>query len=271
MSAVTIDGELVHYEAFGRGRPVLFLHGWLGSWRYWMRCMEAISDKNRTYALDLWGFGDSRKIKTRYNLEDYVALVEGFVENIGIQELSLVGHGLGAIILLEYARRNPDQTRRLMTVSLPLKINDINHRLLRLQLLQAVDKSWLTKMLLWGHQALPKEVRAEVEKTDVEVIYSTLASLVDLNLCQRLQDIGQAPDQTLLMVYGLHDKIVASAPLRRLNGQWPNIRTIGLADSGYFPMLDQPAKFQRLLKDFLEIEDDLSALALKKEWRRRAR
>jgi len=55
MSAVVLDGGIVHYEAFGRGKPILFLHGWLGSWRYWMPTMEAVSDKNRTYALDLWG------------------------------------------------------------------------------------------------------------------------------------------------------------------------------------------------------------------------
>ena len=63
MSAIVIDGGLVHYEAFGRGKPVLFLHGWLGSWRYWMRTMEEAADKYRTYALDLWGFGDTDKSK----------------------------------------------------------------------------------------------------------------------------------------------------------------------------------------------------------------
>ncbi|HET9433568.1 MAG TPA: alpha/beta fold hydrolase, partial [Chitinophagaceae bacterium] len=59
MSALIIDGDVVHYEAFGRGKPVLFIHGWLGSWRYWVPTMQAISDKYRAYALDLWGFGDS--------------------------------------------------------------------------------------------------------------------------------------------------------------------------------------------------------------------
>ncbi|HEY4724103.1 MAG TPA: alpha/beta hydrolase, partial [Anaerolineae bacterium] len=33
MSAIIIDSGLIHYEAIGRGRPLIFLHGWLGSWR----------------------------------------------------------------------------------------------------------------------------------------------------------------------------------------------------------------------------------------------
>ena len=114
MSAVVIDGGLVHYEAFGRGRPVLFLHGWLGSWRYWMPTMEAISDKYRTYALDLWGFGDSDKSKERYEISDYVALLNNFADNMGIREAPIVGHALGATIALEYAARYPDRTKKVI-------------------------------------------------------------------------------------------------------------------------------------------------------------
>jgi pimeloyl-ACP methyl ester carboxylesterase len=73
MSAIFIDGQLAHYEVIGRGKPVLFLHGWVGSWRYWVPTMQTISSTNRTYALDLWGFGDSAKnnhtlLKTRSHL-----------------------------------------------------------------------------------------------------------------------------------------------------------------------------------------------------------
>ena len=42
MSAIVIENGLVHYEVIGRGKPVIFLHGWLGSWRYWMGTMEAL-------------------------------------------------------------------------------------------------------------------------------------------------------------------------------------------------------------------------------------
>ncbi|HDN79852.1 MAG TPA: alpha/beta hydrolase, partial [Chloroflexi bacterium] len=59
MSAIVIDGGIIHYEVIGRGRPLIFIHGWLGSWRYWMGSMEELSPYFRTYALDLWGFGDS--------------------------------------------------------------------------------------------------------------------------------------------------------------------------------------------------------------------
>ena len=40
MSAITIGGDLIHYEVLGRGRPVLLVHGWIGSWRYWVPAMQ---------------------------------------------------------------------------------------------------------------------------------------------------------------------------------------------------------------------------------------
>jgi CheY-like chemotaxis protein len=33
--------EIVHYEVLGRGRPLIFLHGWIGSWRYWIPSMQS--------------------------------------------------------------------------------------------------------------------------------------------------------------------------------------------------------------------------------------
>ena len=50
MSAIILDEGLVHYEVLGRGRPLVFLHGWLGSWRYWFPTMEHVAENFRTYS-----------------------------------------------------------------------------------------------------------------------------------------------------------------------------------------------------------------------------
>ena len=120
MSAITIENDLVHYEVLGRGRPVILLHGWLGSWRYWVPAMRQLSMKYRTYALDLWGFGDSGRDPQRYSFESQVMLLHEFMEKLGITKAALVGHGLGASISARYAAQHPDRVPRLMVVSPPL-------------------------------------------------------------------------------------------------------------------------------------------------------
>lgn len=265
MSAVVIDGGLVHYEAFGRGKPILFLHGWLGSWRYWMSTMEAISDKYRTYALDLWGFGDSDKSKTRYSVSDYVALIDNFVNEFGVGETPIIGHALGATVGLEYAIHYPDRVKKIMAVSLPLHSDCISRKLV-----DFANNSVVAKVM-WRRQITHEEVQKEAGKTAEGAISLSLQSATQIDVKQRLQTIGISRNSMLLAVYGEKDDVVDPDPIRELNGYWDNIRPIGLSESKHFPMLDEAARFNRLLKDFLDVEDDLSVLELKEEWRRRTR
>ncbi len=120
MSAITIDDDLAHFEALGRGKPVVLVHGWLGSWRYWVPAMRQLAGKYRTYAIDLWGFGDSAHDTSRYNFEAQVTLLGEFMDRMGIKKAALIGHDLGAAVVARYAVRNPDRVPRLMTVAPPL-------------------------------------------------------------------------------------------------------------------------------------------------------
>ena len=57
--SLVTDPGIIHYETYGRGRPVLLLHGWLGSWALWRNTIEVLGREFRTYALDFFGFGES--------------------------------------------------------------------------------------------------------------------------------------------------------------------------------------------------------------------
>jgi len=120
MSAITVGGDLVHYEVLGRGRPVILVHGWLGSWRYWIPAMQQLQLKYRVYALDLYGFGDSGRNPGKYNLEHQIELLADFTQQLGIPKAALIGHGLGALVAAEFARRYQDRVPRLLLVSAPL-------------------------------------------------------------------------------------------------------------------------------------------------------
>ncbi|HLF29108.1 MAG TPA: alpha/beta hydrolase [Anaerolineae bacterium] len=265
MSVIIIDNGLVHYEAIGRGRPVIFLHGWLGSWRYWMPTMEALADRYRTYAFDLWGFGDSDHNPQRYDIESYVTQLELFIDNMGLSELSfsLVGHALGAAIALLYAGRfsRADQkSLRIMAVSTPMAANAAGRRL------TVGGGSLLDRVLGRRGAADYPEVEIEAQKADPNAVAFSARSITNLELGRILERI----DLPLLLVHGEKDPFIALPAPDQLHMPDKNVKPITLADSRHFPMLDEAAKFQRLLKDFLEAKpEDLTSLALKEEWRRR--
>jgi pimeloyl-ACP methyl ester carboxylesterase len=261
MSAVVINGGLVHYEAFGRGKPVVFIHGWLGSWRYWMRTMEALSADYRTYALDLWGFGDSDKSRERYSVADYTRLLYDFTDQLGIFNAAFVGHSLGALVALRLAALEPRLVSRLAVVSLPLTPRAVTSRLL-----DFANNSVFSKML-WWRQIAYREVQQEAEKAAENVIQLSLQSALEINALNMLEQL----QQPALLVYGEKDSMIDPEPMRTLNGGRASLRPMGLADCKHFPMLEEANKFNRLLKDFLEAGDDLSGLTLKEEWKRRTR
>jgi len=260
MSAIIVDSGLVHYEALGRGKPLLLLHGWLGSWRYWVPVMEELSVDYRVYAFDLWGFGDSDRRNGQYDIESYVRLLDAFIENLGIvKKLPVVGHALGAVVALTWAARNPDRIDRIMAVSMPLVGASINRRLMTPGALTMFDRAFNIQPP--NFEAL----QMETLKADEEAVISSVRSVMGLDMQGELQQV----DLPVLLVYGDRDDIVKPSDANDLD-ECESVRPIFLSESRHFPMLDERTKFNRLLRDFL-LAENLDSLSLKEEWRRQTR
>jgi pimeloyl-ACP methyl ester carboxylesterase len=261
MSGVLIQGNLVHYESFGRGKPIVFLHGWLGSWRYWVPVMDEISTGRRAYALDLWGFGDSSKVPERYDVDAYVEMLTEFLDELGISRVPVVGHTLGAAVALKWAHKYPDRVDKVMAVGLPLDAGGINHRLL-----SAGPNETLAR-LFWHRQRPYPEVEMGLTKTAQSAIALTIQSVARLNLRAIVADI----DVPLLTVYGDKDVVINPVQADELENGTYAARAIILPGTSHFPMLDATGKFNRLLLDFMDVTspEDLRQLAIKEEWRRR--
>ena len=261
MSIVTINTHLLHYEALGRGQPVLFLHGWLGSWRYWWPTMQGLSAKHRSFAVDLWGFGDSSRVPEQYTMEAYEDLLDQFIESLGIATpLTLVGHGLGAAVSLRYSCSHPEKVSRLATIALPTHGSHVHH-----QLQKSSPQKFLKKVLNKTQHF--NEVKSEVEKTDNNVVTNLLQEMQSHNYAGNALDCSRP----MLIIYGGADIVVPPPTkeydyLTRPNGKR---QTLIQDDWAHFPMLQDPPTFNRLLLDF--IQDDRKRIELKDYWKRRTR
>jgi len=262
MSAIILRDEIVHYEVLGRGRPLIYLHDWVGSWRYWIPTMQAASISFRAYALDLWGFGDTAKNSNYYSIEQQVSLLEEFLNEMGIGKIALIGHGLGAIVGLEYTARFPDTVDRVMAVGLPARESAIHSRL------QSTPPAELADWLL-GRSPITESAWAEVPKTDGRAIQLSLSNLTALNL----PELAQKTDTPCLLVHGQNDPAVEPLSIDLAAALPEHVHVVSFEQSGHFPMLDEPAKFNRLLVDFLSLQSGESPrqLQLKEEWKRRVR
>ncbi|MDX1577122.1 MAG: haloalkane dehalogenase, partial [Gemmatimonadota bacterium] len=88
------------------GDPILFLHGNPTSSYLWRNVIPHVSGLGRAIAPDLIGFGKSEKPDIEYRFFDHVAYVEGFIEALGLGDLTLVIHDWGSALGFHYARRH---------------------------------------------------------------------------------------------------------------------------------------------------------------------
>jgi pimeloyl-ACP methyl ester carboxylesterase len=263
MSITTIGDHLIHYEALGRGEPLIFVHGWLGSWRYWWPSMQELSTQHRTFAFDLWGFGDSSKATNKYSFESYVEMLDQFIEKLGISKpLTLVGHALGAAVSLRYALLRPHNVARLAAVALPIQGESINDRLTNSDSSAFVSR-------VFGKSNVYPEVESETRKTDRAAMNAVASQLTGYNFASDL-DKCNCP---VLMVFGGQDAVIQqpTGEFNQLQRTGNNRHYIALDGCNHFPMLEQTAKFNRLLIDFIHADKDSVEIAPKEHWQRRTR
>ncbi|MGW5454034.1 alpha/beta fold hydrolase [Nocardia sp. NPDC003979] len=112
---VEVDGHTVHYVDEGSGPTLLFLHG-NPTWSFlWRDVIRALRDDYRCIALDYPGFGlSTAKPGYGYLPEEHADVVTAFVDQLGLDGVTLVGQDWGGTIGLAVVQRRPAVFDRLV-------------------------------------------------------------------------------------------------------------------------------------------------------------
>jgi len=260
LSAILLENSIVHYEVLGRGRPVIFLHGWVGSWKYWIASMQVASTSYRAYSLDLWGFGDTAHNTLKYSLDDQAKLLDAFLNELGIGKIALVGHGLGGLVAMKFASRFRQSVDRVMAVNCPLNFEAVNSRMRTAQPQELSD--WLSNRSPEASNAL-----SDSSKADGKAIAASMAGLQAENIFGNFRSM----DVPCLLVYGEKDQAITVPTYESATSTYTH--QVILDGSGHFPMIEETIKFNRLLTDFLALDSGASPseLQMKEDWKRRVR
>jgi len=271
VSAIHLDNRLVHYEVFGRGQPIIFLHSWVGSWRYWVSTMDLASERHRAYALDFWGFGESDRRGQQFNVPSYVEMLCGFMDRMGIASANLVGHGMGGMVAIKAASARPERFTRVMTVCTPMNGEVLTSQIKPGTFSKLLGRAGSTNVwsrLLRQIPIADPEVQAEIYEDTDSLSEEVLASVQESLLATHLRPDLQTLKVPLLAVYGGKDSIVPPEHAAFLGetGEQP-IQMLVLPKANHFPFLEHANTFGRLLLDFLVSQG--TPVEIKEEWRRR--
>jgi pimeloyl-ACP methyl ester carboxylesterase len=98
----------------GEGKPLVLLHGGVGSWRHWEANLPELSRHFTVIAVDLLGYGDSDDVPPGTDDEAYIALVAQSMDAVLPQApAGLVAFSFGAVVAAAIAARMPDAFDRV--------------------------------------------------------------------------------------------------------------------------------------------------------------
>lgn len=74
------DGTRIYYQVEGEGKPVVLMHGWSGSNRFFDKNFESLAKEFRVYRIDIRGHGDSDKPENGYTMLRYAKDLHDFLK-----------------------------------------------------------------------------------------------------------------------------------------------------------------------------------------------
>ena len=215
----------------------------------------------RTYALDFWGFGESGKKRETYAVQDFVGLVNQFMEQLGISQAPLVGHSMGGTVSLSMAIQYPQRVRKVVVVGSPIVGSSLAFPL---KLAGYRGIAFLLFNMMWAFRLtmrivdpficrdprFPDMMDKDLSRLTVESFLLSIASLRRTDLRPKLNEI-KIP---VMGIYGERDNIVHPRQWQPLLEGVPHARIIRWEKAQHFVMLDKPQDFMESLKSFLDEE-----------------
>ncbi|MBD2578790.1 alpha/beta fold hydrolase [Oscillatoria sp. FACHB-1406] len=259
--------------------PLLLIHGFGAAIEHWRKNIPILSRTHTVYALDLLGFGASRKVAADFGTELWAAQVYDFWRTFVGEPMVLVGNSVGSLVCLAAAARHPEMVAGIVLLNVP----DVSLR-------QAALPAWLAPIVTGLENAIasptvlklllrvlrrPVNIRrwAGFAYEDNSAIDEELLSILSApaydegagdtfsSLFRAVRqpqfalptvELLPALDLPILLLWGTRDRMVPFALARAFLELNPRLEFVELEAAGHCPHDECPDRFNALLLDWLK-------------------
>jgi len=268
----------LHYVEVGSGPLVVLLHGFPEFWYSWRHQLPVLAAAGfRVVAPDMRGYNLSSKPRSvaAYRLPRLSGDVARLIHHLGSGKAVVIGHDWGAVVAWDLAQRYPERVERLVIMNVPHPERFARGLLTCRQLL----RSWYIFFfqIPWLPEALTRlgnfAVIRRILQTDpvrpsafspsdigkyMEAIARPGALTAAINYYRAAMRDGlrvlkefRRIEAPVLVIWGQKDRYLG-AELAEPAAKWvPNVRVERLTDASHWVQIDQPARVNALVLDFL--------------------
>ena len=269
-----VHGHDVAYRQAGSGPLLVMIHGIAGSSGTWVPAMPLLAERFTVIAPDLLGHGESSKPRGDYSLGAYASGIRDLLGVLGHDRATIVGHSLGGGIAMQFAYQFPTACERLVLVDsgglgrevspalraatlpgaefvIPLLFNGRTRRMA-----EAVRRrvGWLPLGFRPGVAEVGRGLASLSDTHARTAFVHTARGVIDVrgqrvDARDRLYLAGALPT---MVVWGARDRVIPADHGIAAHAAMPGSRLELFERAGHFPHAEEPARFARVLLEFIE-------------------
>ncbi len=256
---ITFKSINVSYTDSGKGKTVVFLHGFLGDksvWDYYQK--QLASSTTRVVTIDLLGHGKTDSLSYVHTMEEMSEAVLEVIKHLKLRKYYLVGHSMGGYVSLALAERFPDEVRGLCMFHSSAKADLLPKQKDRDRAIKVVKRN--PKIFI--DEAIPnlfntavKPNTLAIEKSKKIALNTTkqgvIASLEGMKIRLDREIVLKFAPYPVLFIVGKEDNILPFKDLKEQSklaekGQLELLETVG--HMGFF---EEKKKCLNLIKEFI--------------------
>jgi pimeloyl-ACP methyl ester carboxylesterase len=270
-----VRGRAVNVIELGEGPPLLFVHGHSGRWANWLENIPHFARTRRVVAPDLPGFGASEMPADGVSVANYARVLDEVCGLLDIDAAAVVGNSMGGFAGAELAIKFPERVERLGLVSaagLSTKYVGLSSEFFRRRSVGMFARAINAYAAIPEARAHTLVRRRRLRRRVLDVVVAHPEHLSAPICAELLRGSGMpaAPDATdaimtydfrdrvteiacpTLIVWGEKDRVVAVESAHDYERLISDTRKEIFADTGHVAMVERPARFNRVLQEFLE-------------------
>jgi len=266
-SSVGINGINLSFQISGRGFPLVLIHTDHTYAKYFLSSLSA-SQNFQVITIDIPGYYSTGQKKAVDTLDKFIDLLDKLFDQLKFKKVDLLGECLGSVIVLKYAAKYPQRVRKLIVVSLPLRVFDRPikksfHPMVAFFKNYKIAGSlakFIIRLNLWrqitdffgGYQGfwdLFNREAALVSKFnfDQRVFWGVLTDLFETDIKKILQNLKSET----LFVAGEKDKVTKKKEIMKLCQQHPNTSCAFIPKANHALVSKNTRQFNQLVTKFL--------------------
>jgi pimeloyl-ACP methyl ester carboxylesterase len=234
-----VNGISLHYAVYGRGSPVILLHGGLANLDYWGHQIAALKSRHMVIAMDSRGHGRSTRDARPYGYDLMADDVIGLMDVLNLPKADIVGWSDGAILGLDLAIRYSSRVGKVFAFAANTVPSGVNDDVEKNPTFAAFIKR--ARQEYEKYSATPREYDSFLEQ--ISKMWASEPNWTDAQL--------KAITAPVLVVDGDHDEAIKREHTEYIAATIPGAGLLILPNASHFAFLQDPDLFSYAVLHFL--------------------